>query len=340
MINLKHKGDLEINGNIQVTGGTITIDGNPIGGGLEGTQYVFVAANGTDIENAVELQEAYDLAKTMSPTADNRITVVATPGTYKFPSTFVMDTEYIDLVSLTGNRDVVFDLDVEEPFQFNEDGEITSFGEIIKIIEDNIILIGVQGKNRFSESYDDYWGNGTDYKLPIRIINNLPNLYIKNCNGGDFGFGSNENFWNSLSEPVVVSGTFIDCEGGFRSFGNGSNANPSGTFINCNSFQINSFGNNSNASGYFENCKLPLGFGFGGFGESSGTFINCSGGDYLFPTIASGVFTNCVAGGDSFGGTLTGKLFYCRLTLGTFKTVSSGGRTYYCVDGNGNPNNQ
>ncbi len=34
MINLKHKGDLEIDGNIQITGGTITIDGNPIGGGL------------------------------------------------------------------------------------------------------------------------------------------------------------------------------------------------------------------------------------------------------------------------------------------------------------------
>jgi hypothetical protein len=34
MINLKHRGDLKIDGNIQITGGTITIDGNPIGGGL------------------------------------------------------------------------------------------------------------------------------------------------------------------------------------------------------------------------------------------------------------------------------------------------------------------
>jgi hypothetical protein len=39
-------------------------------------------------------------------------------------------------------------------------------------------------------------------------------------------------------------------------------------------------------------------------------------------------------------GTLSGKLFYCRITLGTFATVSGSGRTYYCVDGNGNPNNQ
>jgi hypothetical protein len=38
MINLKHKGDLEIDGNIQITGGTITIDGNPIGGGVKTTQ--------------------------------------------------------------------------------------------------------------------------------------------------------------------------------------------------------------------------------------------------------------------------------------------------------------
>jgi hypothetical protein len=37
---------------------------------------------------------------------------------------------------------------------------------------------------------------------------------------------------------------------------------------------------------------------------------------------------------------LTGKLFFCIKTSGTFKTVSGGGRTYYCIDGNGNTNNQ
>lgn len=50
--------------------------------GLSGTNYVFVSTNGTDVENALELQSAYDKAKEMSPSSDNRITVVAAPGNY------------------------------------------------------------------------------------------------------------------------------------------------------------------------------------------------------------------------------------------------------------------
>jgi hypothetical protein len=55
------------------------------------------------------------------------------------------------------------------------------------------------------------------------------------------------------------------------------------------------------------------------------------------------VFTNCIGGASSFDGasaTLTGKLYYCRLTSGTFKTVSGSGITRYCIDGNGDTNNQ
>jgi hypothetical protein len=35
-----------------------------IGGGLEGSSYLFVTADGTDVENAAALKEAYDLAET------------------------------------------------------------------------------------------------------------------------------------------------------------------------------------------------------------------------------------------------------------------------------------
>jgi hypothetical protein len=55
------------------------------------------------------------------------------------------------------------------------------------------------------------------------------------------------------------------------------------------------------------------------------------------------VFTNCIGGASSFGGdsaTLTGKLYYCRLTSGTFQTVSGAGITRYCIDGNDATNNQ
>jgi hypothetical protein len=114
-----------------------------------------------------------------------------------------------------------------------------------------------------------------------------------------------------------------NCIGGVFSFGSGGGGTASGTFTNCTGGD----------------------FSFGGFGvTASGTFTNCTGGDSSFGggVTASGTFTNCTGGDYSFGGNgfLSGKLYSCRLTAGTFSTVSSGGRTYYCVDGNGNVNNQ
>jgi hypothetical protein len=62
---------------------------------LSGTQYITVYAKGTDIENATELQAAYNTAKTMNPLSTNRITIIAAPGNYNFDSSyFTMDREY------------------------------------------------------------------------------------------------------------------------------------------------------------------------------------------------------------------------------------------------------
>jgi hypothetical protein len=148
----------------------------------------------------------------------------------------------------------------------------------------------------------------------FQIATNLNLLICENCIGGDDSFGG------GISD--TASGTFTNCIGGEFSFGSGGTA--SGTFTNC----IGGYGS------------------FGGGGTASGTFTDCQGGAYSFgggiSNTASGTFTNCIGGDNSFGGSgfLSGKLYYCRLTTGTFSTVSSGGRTYYCVDGNGNVNNQ
>ena len=185
--------------------------------GLGGTQYVFVAANGTDVQNAAELQAAYVTAQGMSPSITNRITVIAAPGNYDFSTAnFVMSTQYIDLVSLDGNRSIVFN-----------------------------------GLNTIDITADDVFVRGVDVgTLTFTLANSLNLLRVENCQGGDYSFG--------------------------------------------------------------------------GFGT------------------ASGVFTNCIGGNLSFGkiGILNGFLYYCRLTLGTFQTVSGGGRTVLCIDGNNNQNNQ
>jgi len=334
------------------------LGGGSNGTGIGGTQYIFVQANGTDVENAAELQAAYNTAKTMSP-KDNRITVVAAPGTYKFPSTFVMDTEYIDLVSLTGNRDVVFDLDgITDPFQFDDDtSDIISIGECLLIDTDNVFVKGVKGKFYLSSNWNSYWGEGEDYILPIQVSDNLPNIIVENCEGGTFSFGGDITFGSNPIElsgtfincktPAyafcgegILSGVFIDCIGGDSSFG--FRGVLSGTFTNCIGGN-ESFGGFGTASGTFTNCQGGEG-SFGGAGIASGTFTNCIGSTVSFGSqgTASGTFTNCICTNFGFGsfGTLSGKLFYCRLTSGTFETVSGGGRTYYCVDGNGDPNNQ
>ena len=345
-------------------------------GGLEGTQYVFVMANGTDVENAAELQAAYTTAQTMSAGSSNRITVIAAPANYNFSSNFVMGAEFVDLVSLDGNRSIVFN------------GTAT-----IQITANDVFVKGVDVLSK-----------------TFLIGNALSSLRLENCNGGDNSFGGSLNasgtFTNcsggqySFGGIGTASGVFTDCvANGPYSFGGSGTA--SGTFTNCISNSFGAFGNTGTASGIFINCiSGSLSFG-GGFNPVSGTFTDCVSGAYSFgrqsPTDgvftnckggiesfgasnnASGVFTDCVGGNNSFGfaadgvfikcisginsfglydvtgtltyciggsssfgglGTLTGKLYYCRLTSTTFNTVSGGGRTVLCIDGNNNQNNQ
>ena len=358
-----------------ITGQEI-IDAASGGGGLGGTQYVFVMANGTDIENAAELTAAYVTAQTMSPGSSNRITVIAAPANYNFSSNFVMGAEFVDLVSLDGNRSIVFN------------GTAT-----IQITANDVFVKGVDVLSK-----------------AFLIGNALSSLRLENCNGGDNSFGGSLNasgtFTNcsggqeSFGGSGTASGVFTDCvANGHTSFG--GNGTASGTFTNCISNSYGAFGYSGTASGIFINCiSVEQSFG-GAFFTVSGTFTDCVGGDFSFgrlsPTTgvftnckagiqsfgaqnnaggvftdcvgglssfgfsadgvfircvsgsnsfglydASGTFTDCVGGSSSFGGlgTLTGKLYYCRLTSGTFKTVSGGGRTVLCIDGNNNQNNQ
>jgi len=273
--------------------------------GLGGTQYVFVAANGTDLQNAAELQAAYVTAQGMSPSITNRITVIAAPGNYNFSTAnFEMNTDYIDLVSLDGNKSIVFN-----------------------------------GSNTIEITTNDVFVRGVDVGLlNFTIANSLNLLRVENCTGGVYSFGG--------SGGGIASGTFTNCTGGVYSFGGGGGGIASGTFTNCTAAVFSFGGGGGIASGVFTNCTggaYSLGGGDGSI--ASGTFTNCTGGDRAFGggSIAIGTFTNCTGGDRAFGGgggTLSGFLYYCRLTSGTFITVSGGGRTVLCIDGDNNPNSQ
>ena len=249
--------------------------------GLGGTQYVFVAANGTDVQNAAELQAAYVTAQGMSPSITNRITVIAAPGNYDFSTAnFVMSTEYIDLVSLDGNKSIVFN-----------------------------------GSNTIDITANDVFVRGVDVgTLNFTIANSLNLLRIENCIGGTNSFGGNvivrgtftncAGGDNSFGGYGKANGTFTSCTGGTDSFGGGGEI-IKGIFNSCTGGDGSFGGVGGLINGRFTNC-IGGDYSFGGStGNVIGTFTSCTGGDYSFGGsggTADGRFTNCQGGDDSFGG--------------------------------------
>ncbi len=308
-----------------------------LGGGgssLSGTNYVFVSANGTPIENGNELIAAYNTAKTMSPSFDKRIKVIAAPGNYLLSAQLELDTEYIDLVSLDGNRSIIIDGAIFDPTISVTANDVFIKGVDVLtkkfIIGDNLFLLKVEncsgGDYSFGESVtvSGTFTNCSGGNLSFGFLSPVVSGTFNNCIGGDNSFG--------LSS--IVSGTFNNCVGSQGAFA--SQGTASGTFNNCIGGN-NLFAYDGDASGTFNNCMGGIG-SFGSQGTASGTFNDCIGdiGSFGGNGVASGIFNNCVGGDASFAlfGTLTGKLYYCRLTSGSFQTLTGTGLMRACVDGN------
>jgi hypothetical protein len=249
----------------------------------KGVNYLMVYGIGTPTENATELQTVYNAAKAKSPSVSNVITIVVAPGNYDFGATsFVHDTAYIDIVSLTGNEDVLFSSTEEANAAFGN-----NYG--IKVTANNTFVKGINcGTNNFY------------------IAGSLNYLTCVNCTGGNGSFGGSD----------TASGTFTNCTGGNGSFGGRGTA--LGTFTNCTGGDY-SFGSHGTASGPFTNCTGGD-YSFGGYGTASGTFTNCIGGD-------------CSFAGDYGTITSIARLYYCRLTSGTFPAPAAGGKIVLCIDG-------
>jgi hypothetical protein len=269
---------------------------------LSGSNYIFVEANGTPTQNGGYLTASYALAKLTIPTITDRFSVLLGPGYYEFNSDFNIDTEYIDVVSLTGDRDVY-------------------------ITGSNTIVIGA----------DNVYVRGIDVDTKnFTITSSFPNTIIKNCKGGDESFGGD----STLLNPFTMAGTFIDCEGGTYSFAGYGSAY--GTFINCiggnesfgnycdGTFTDCIGGNNSFATlgniegGTFENCTAgDASFATIGTIKQGSKLIECVGGINSFTTIGNGL--------------QKGYLQECRVTAGnTFPNniasqIGSTGQLVNCI---------
>jgi len=283
-------------------------------------QVVNVKLTDSAVTNGQNLVEAYNYAKTLTPngvalSTSNRVSVIIQPGNYTLAATLTVNTEFVDLIGLGAIK-----------LRRGAVPAVIINGNTLNVTANDVDVKGISvGSQAFT------------------IGNNLPLQVFEDCVGGNSSF-TNTN----------TSGTFINCKGESLSFGSssGGSTTASGTFINCEggstSFGAGFTGNV--CSGIFVNCTIGNNQGFSTSGTASGTFTDCEGGDNAFggtpfpASTASGTFTNCIGGSNAFGGgssgTATGKFYQCRLTSGTFKTVTGAGLMRNCIDGNNNLVNQ
>lgn len=196
-----------------------------------------------------------------------RVTVIIASGEYNFgASAFVVDSPGINIVSLTGNSDVIINSTENIPGWNNNCG--------IKVTANDILIKGINCKTNV-----------------FFIESNLDNLICEYCIGGNYSFGGGGG---------TASGLFNNCVGGTASFGTDGTA--SGTFNNCIGKNA-SFGGGSGgtASGTFTNCTGgTASFGGGSGGSLSGELINCklTAGTFVTPT-GEGKIYNSIDGNNT-----------------------------------------
>lgn len=329
-----------------------------------GPNHVQLAMIGTPTENFNELKYWHSsYASSLSLSTTNRFTIVVPPCRIESDGSWGLGISYIDLASLTGQCDVLF----TGSYNFEVKGDDIR----ITGIDVGTLEFHIEG-NLPNNTYTNCKGGAQSFggynPITTGIFNNCisTDRYAFSGDGGVEAAGTYNNCVSieySFGSGGTASGVFNNCIGGDNSFG--SNGIANGEFTNCIG-TTNSFGAQGTASGTFTNCKGGVhAFGGGSGGEANGTFVNCIGGDDSFggtgvasgnfincqggngafgTTTVSGVFNSCIGGNHSFGdsaGTLSGKLYYCRISTGTsFPTVSGGGITRYCINGNDTTDNQ
>ena len=80
-------------------------------GGASGSNYVVIAADSTPSENGNALKQAYVAAATYQPNGNpisnfNQFYIVLAPGYYELNATLIVNLPWVNIVSMTGLRDV------------------------------------------------------------------------------------------------------------------------------------------------------------------------------------------------------------------------------------------
>jgi hypothetical protein len=141
MINLEHKGNIDTDTLFALSGLTATTISATT---ISATTYVnfpiefnfenfgTVISDGAPLENGLKLITKYEQAILETPNGlplskTNRYTLLLTPGKYYLPSPLSLTTEYVDLVSTSGQKDVL----------------LSSSDDPLLVLTDNIKLVGI-----------------------------------------------------------------------------------------------------------------------------------------------------------------------------------------------------
>ncbi len=339
--------------------------------GNSGENYEVLPTSGTQAENGAALLAAYAAAKLKTPngnalSASNRYTIILPPGQYLMSETLTMDTDFIDIVSQSGNPDAVLYVDTNgvDPFQFNGiTFDITSIVKCIYVTANNILLKGIQSGIVSSPNWIDWSGFGAvPFKFPIDLATDRPLAIFENILTGPCAFGMG---FTLSPTSYILSSTFKNVEGSYYCFGNYISDIP-GTFIDCIAERY-SFGYGCGTIfGIYRGC-YGSGTARGLFAfeaeDNEGTYIRCTAGleGFGYNAVDFGNYYFCTGGSNCYGsanefagyayyctantgfgnnGVLNAILYYCKLLGGDFETVGPFGKTVYCIDGSDTPNNQ
>jgi hypothetical protein len=245
-------------------------------GGGGGTNYTVVPADGTPIENGSAFKSAYLEAIASTPNGEalgfyNQFYVLLSPGYYEFEDNLNLSDAWVNVVSLTGLRDVF----IIGSYTLN----VTAYAVYIQGIDTG--------------------------ELPFSTSGTSSAQVIENCKGGNYSFGYSGGAYgtyincsgslSSFGGNSIAGGIFTNCNGGPLSFGGGyGGTQATGIFKNCSSSSESFGGFNGTASGTFDACSGGNNsFGGGISGNASGIFTFCSIQGGSFPTPTTGRFVYC-----------------------------------------------
>lgn len=261
-----------------------------------------ISSNLTLTVNSIEI--------TKDEAESTKTTIIVAPGDYRDGSPMNFDGSGINVISLTGESDVLVD------------GVNLYKGEC-----------HIKGLKMQSTTNPTYNANA------FLLSNDLKNVVIEKCislgTTGTFNGGA-----GGSASDINIYATFIDCysNAGY-SFGTYCNTNLFyGKCIRCTGGE-NAFDGNVASTSVFTDC-VGGNSSFGSIKSANGNYTRCSAGSSSFGSISGyGFFIDCEGRDKSFGGGVNGRAYAtyyrCKCSNGSsFGGDSTGladyGRFYYC----------